>query len=302
MWNFDTRWVIVKNTASEWIPAFACVEIADLVEYAGAVCYEVKKPTSTIESSQNPRLVLFNGSQPIPPSSNPMPYGRGTFDWPCLALHDGVNDQSGGSDAATAGSSVGPKSGSWYLWSDYDGFVVQGHDPTYAYDSNASHSQEGGVHTILVAPGSAADSSEPFFAVVVDDGTTIGITETVLDLSEIELSGFTLASDELTSSIAMDRIRMTITLHCLWSAASGDQGVQFKLYQRETGGTLNTLWTGLFESGFSSNCSGHFMAVLDYPFEINADDDFYLVGGKTGTLKTHGVSIRTGTFIGERLR
>lgn len=142
--EYRRRWHPIKNMTYETIPSFAIVMLKqddrdgffthNVVD--GQMVYRVWQCNSDGENSGEPYLFMMNGPVPIPPQK----IGRGTQDFPCLVLHDGNDDR------LPNGTTCGPVSGSWYVWSTGNGFVCKSHDDCRAYPNTD------GIHTVEVAP------------------------------------------------------------------------------------------------------------------------------------------------------
>lgn len=119
------RWIELYNEGGSEIPAFGVVEITTpgssrpestggYTPDGGRTMLHVQEPTASSGCS-NCCLTVVNGPCPIPASKS----GRvGTMDSPMLALV--------GSASYTTGMEVGPKSGSYALWSGYKGYLIVG--------------------------------------------------------------------------------------------------------------------------------------------------------------------------------
>lgn len=99
------RWLAVKNTSGEEIPAFAAMKV-DSWDLTGDYA-EVDKPDEDDATCD----ILFNGPTPIPISG----YGAGTCDFPARARCDGFSTGTCGVLAA-----------SWELSSAHAGFYAHG--------------------------------------------------------------------------------------------------------------------------------------------------------------------------------
>lgn len=118
----------VKNTSSEVIPPFACMELSytldsnkRAIEVDGSLLVvNVKKPTAT--NLSNSERFLFNGPMSIAVDG----IGSGYK----LPIMQGLLDHT---TPPEPGMSVGPKDGSWFLTKGAGGWVVKSLDPGESY-------------------------------------------------------------------------------------------------------------------------------------------------------------------------
>jgi hypothetical protein len=123
------RYLPVRNSESETIPAFGVMQVESLEVSGDQLVFVVGKPDGT------GKPILFNSYLPIAASGK----GSGTADFPAPGLFD---DADG---APAAGTNYGPVSGSWKLKKNNAGFQAMGAELANIADVTLFLSALGGV-------------------------------------------------------------------------------------------------------------------------------------------------------------
>ena len=126
------RWAAIQNRTNEHVPGGACMIMNGTWIVDGQAVWGVSKPEALAEELQNSSLMIFNGPNVLTPykAGNPKSgMGKGTQDWPALALMDvaAVNPGWGSSNQwSQVGEMLGVRDDSWLLWRGREAFTFLG--------------------------------------------------------------------------------------------------------------------------------------------------------------------------------
>lgn len=154
-WQLQRASQSFKNTTSDTIPPYACMELDyfnesgisanEIVTDTQNLFWRIKKPTSSaVEDSGR---VVFNGPTQVGPNG----YGEFQVAGFLLAAFDSVDG------ALAPGEQAGPKSGSWYLTKEASMF------PFVSYDSGRALYESSEKRSIWIRAAAASSTTGEFY-------------------------------------------------------------------------------------------------------------------------------------------
>lgn len=162
----QTRWLAIRNTENRPVPGHGALRIigtdygpSDNGDSRIQQVFTVGRPDSDSEADQNPQMIIFNGPTPLTPYRSGYPdsgMGKGTQDWPALALADVY--QLGSDPGVSKGEMFGPRENDYRLFLGGTAFTyvadniatLAGTAANYKIDGASSVNR---LRRIWVAPG-----------------------------------------------------------------------------------------------------------------------------------------------------
>lgn len=179
-WQLQRASQSFKNTTSDTIPPYACMELDyfnesgisanEIITDTQNLFWRIKKPTSSAVT--DPGRVVFNGPTQVGPNG----YGEFQVSGLLLAAFDSVDGMP------VAGGKVAPKDGSWYVTTGAEIF------PFVSYDSGRALYESADKRSVWIrAAGGAGSSGEYVIEVRWNDPVLeyrIGSTWFTIDTAE----------------------------------------------------------------------------------------------------------------------
>lgn len=233
------RWIPIKNTGSQVIPPWGVCEIEDTATANGAFFYKAKRPTA-----DSLARVVVNGPMEVPVNG----FGRGTHDWPTVALYDT-------GDSPAVGDSYGTQTDKFTLKEDNTGFLIVGSSIGSGTQSRVpviglSFTASGGISpAIWRARSNNSISSDGGGAMEFGTFKTLDITADFVETSDVDADAG-ISYDDSTGHITFTKsglyiVHVHVRLTVLDSVAlDTPQIVAWNFLQFDTTGS----WVGNFGS------------------------------------------------------